>query len=151
MNQQTTNDGGDEDAEDPIDAVGTRSDLRLTERALRNHWEIPDKLKSKLLNRAAKIGLKSKSERNALRAIQVILNADKQSQAAIKLEADLPPQQQQDTDPEAVREALRQLDRESRKALEDRERDRLAAAYPGALRDARESGSMAASEAPVED
>lgn len=125
-------------------------------KALRHGFPISDEYREFGMKAIRKL-LESKSERNvgnALRALAVFnqqnINAEKLELQKLVLGAKAPPPVE-DNEPAAIREAFRQLDSEAKKAIEDRERDRLAAAYSGALRDARERGEMAAGPAPAED
>lgn len=125
-------------------------------KAVRHGWPLTDKYKEFGMDAILK-GLQSKSPRNRHNAVKALallnqqnINAEKLELQKLAMGAKEPPPPESN-EPVAFREAMKQLESEARKAIEDRERDRLAAAYSGALRDARERGEMAPGPAPAED
>jgi hypothetical protein len=125
-------------------------------KALRHGFPISDEYREFGMKAIRRL-LESKSERNVGNALRALALFNEQNIKAEKLELQKlamgakAPTPAENNEPAAIREAIRQLDAEAKKAIEDRERDRLAAAYSGALRDARERGEMAAGPAPPED
>lgn len=117
--------------------------------ALRHGWEISDDYRKAAMEQVHAILTTSKSPRNKLNAAKVLLLANKQNMEAEQLEKKSPTAE--NNDGAALREAMRQLDDEARQAIEQRDSEHLAAAYPGALRHAREQGTMAPGPAPAED